>query len=449
MNIRKTFLLLPVFLFLFGSHLIASLSIEEKVDEYLSVYLETNRFSGAVLIAKGGDILISKGYGYANHELSVVNTPDMIFRLGSITKTFTAMLIMQLHEEGDLSVHDPISKYIPDYPNGETITIHHLMSHTAGIPNFTSFPEYTETMMVPSTLDELIDRFRDNPLEFEPGGQHKYSNSGYILLGYIIEKVTGKSYADYVQEQIFDAVGMDNSGYDDHRKIIPNRASGYEFDGRKLMNASYIDMSIPHAAGALYSTVEDLYKWDRVLHTGRLLNGELIQKMFTPVLNNYAYGWAAGTMFNKKVISHGGGINGFQSNMARFVDDDICIIVLSNIIPAPVSEITKDLAAIALGEPYDLPEKRTAIELPEEILERYVGEYQLAPDFILSVTQEGTRIFTQATGQQRVEIYPSSETEFFLTVVKAEIHFILDDNGAVTGLVLHQDGRKMPAEKID
>ncbi len=449
MPFRKIFPLV-LFVFIISAGLLeAASTIEEKVDEYLKTFVKNDRFNGAILIAKNDKILLSKGYGYANRELGIQNIPEMKFRLGSVTKQFTAMLLMQLHERGELSIHDPIAKYLPDYPDGDQITIHHLMSHTAGIPNFTSFPDYIKTMMIQATLEELIDRFRDKPLEFEPGNQFSYSNSGYILLGYIIEKVTGQPYGDYVSEHIFDVADMHNSGYDNHSEIIINRASGYERKGDKILNASYIDMSIPHAAGALYSTVVDLYNWDRILYTDRLLDEKLMEKMFTPVHDNYAYGWTVSSMFDKKVISHGGGINGFHTNIARFVDDDVCIIVLSNIIPAPVNEITRDLAAIVFDEPYELPKERTAIQLPEDVLKRYVGEYQLSPTFILSVTVEGERIYTQATGQQRVEIYPASETEFFLTVVEAEIQFTVEDDGTVSGLILHQGGMKMPAERME
>jgi CubicO group peptidase (beta-lactamase class C family) len=267
MTIRNILPLLLLFSFIFTMQLHPSSSIEKKADEYLAFYVAKDQFSGTVLIAQGDDILLSKGYGYANREVGVPNSPEMKFRLGSITKQFTAMLIMQLYERGEIGIHDPLSAYLDDFPEGDKITIHHLLSHTSGIPNFTSFPDYSKTMMIPATLEELIDRFRDKPLEFEPGSTYSYSNSGYILLGYIIEHVTKIPYADVVREYIFDVVGMPDSGYDDPRKIIGNRAAGYEFDGNRVLNASYIDMSIPHAAGALFSTVEDLYKWDRILYT--------------------------------------------------------------------------------------------------------------------------------------------------------------------------------------
>ena len=444
--------LIPVLLFFlfFSAGMVEGAStIEVKVDEYIETYLSGNRFSGSILIARGDEIIFSKGYGYANRELGVQNRPDMKYRLGSVTKQFTTMAVMQLYEREMLSTGNPLSKYLPDYPRGDEITIHHLMSHTSGIPNFTSFPDYVETMSKHATLEDLISRFKGEPLEFEPGSQYQYSNSGYILLGYIIEQVAGQPYEDFLRENIFDKIGMVNTGYDNNKRIIPNRASGYQFDGSIVTNASYIDMSIPHAAGALYSTVEDLYRWDRALYTDVLLSEELKMKMFTPVHNNYAYGWAVSPVGERKATHHGGGINGFQTNIVRFTEDDVCIIILSNITPTPMNEITNTLAAIVFDEPYEIPKERVAIELPESILERYVGQYAIAPEFILTVTREGNRIFTQATGQQRVEIYPASETEFFLRVVEAEIHFTVDDDGTVSGLILHQGGRKMPAERIE
>ncbi len=442
------YFLLPI-LFICSPHVLSGADIEVKVDEYIEAYLSANRFSGSILVARGDEIIFSKGYGYANRELGVQNRPDMKYRLGSVTKQFTTMAFMQLYEREMLAIEDPISKYLSDYPRGDEITIHHLMSHTSGIPNFTSFPDYAETMSKHTTLEEIISRFKDEPLEFEPGSQYQYSNSGYILLGYIIEHVAGQPYEDFLQENIFDKTGMVNTGYDNNKRIIPNRASGYQFDGSTVTNASYIDMSIPHAAGALYATAEDLYRWDRALYTDVLLSEELKMKMFTPVHNNYAYGWMVSPVRERLATHHGGGINGFQTNIVRFIEDDVCIIILSNMTPAPINEITDALAAIVFDEPYEIPKERIALELPESILERYVGKYALAPDFILTVTREGNRIFTQATGQQRVEIYPASETEFFLTVVEAELYFTVEDDGTVSGLILHQGGRKMPAERIE
>ena len=435
-------------LFVLSTTTCVAQDIEAKVDEYVGTYLKIGNFSGSILIAKEGRILLSKGYGMANLEHDVPNAPQTIFRLGSVTKQFTSMAIMQLREKGRLDVDDPIAKYLPTYPNGEEITIHHLLTHTSGIPDFGEFPDLQKTIMIPSPVEKTIQRFKDKPLEFSPGEKFKYSNSGYILLGYIIEKVCGTSYEEFLEENIFQPLNMMSSGYDHHDTLLKHRASGYSIVGGGLTNAAYIDMSIPHAAGALYSTVEDLYLWDRVLYTEKLVKKSSLDKMFTPFKGNYAYGWNVLSLFDRKVINHGGGIDGFRTNIARYVDDDVCIVVLSNIETAPVDKISKDLAAILFGEEYEMPIERVAIEVDPKIYDAYVGQYELAPDLIATVTKENNRLFAQATGQPKFELYPESETKFFLKVADVQFTFVKNEEGEVTQLIIHQEGKDSPARKI-
>jgi len=395
--------------------------IVSKADEYIGAYLKMGKFSGSVLIAKDGDILLKKGYGMANYEHDVPNTPKTKFRLGSITKQFTSIAIMQLQEKGLLNVNDPIKKYIPDYPDGEKITIRHLLTHTSGIPSFTSFPNYRETMMLLSPVEMTIERFKDKSLEFMPGEKYKYSNSGYILLGYIVEKVSKKSYEEYLKENIFHPLNMTNTGYDHHSPILKHRASGYSLNGDGFINAPYIDMSIPHGAGALYSTVEDLYIWDKALYTEKLVSKSSLDKIFTPYRENYGYGWQITESFNRKHISHGGGINGFRTYISRYVDDDVCIIVLSNFEHSPTQKISKDLSAIVFGGKYELPKERKAIKVDPGIYDAYIGQYEFSPEFIAMITKENKSLFIQATGQPKFEIFPESETKFFIKAFDAQI----------------------------
>ncbi len=423
-------------------------NLESKVDEYIQAHLKLQKFSGSILIAQQGKILLSKGYGMANYELSVPNTPQTKFLLGSITKQFTAMAVMQLQEKGLLSVDDSLKKYIPDYPDGDKITIHHLLTHTSGIPNFTSFPEYTKTMMLASPVEETIERFKNKKLEFIPGEKFSYSNSGYILLGYIIEKVSQKSYEAYLKENILQPLDLENTGYGHNEPILDSRAAGYSWDKDQLVNASYIDMSIPHAAGALYSTVEDLYLWDRALYTEKLIGKTSLEKMFTPFKDDYGYGWAIGKLFKHKRISHSGGINGFTTNISRYPDDDVCIIVLSNFDHSSTAKISQDLAAIVFGEKYEFPKERKEVKVDPKIYEAYVGQYELEPNFIITITKENNRLFAQATGQPEAEIYPESEIKFFLKVVDVQMTFIKDDEGKVTQLILHQGGKDQAAKKV-
>ena len=240
----------------------------KQIDELIGKYNQYGQFNGSALVAENGKVILKKGFGSANIEWDIPNQPDTKFRLGSISKQFTAFLIVKLTEEGKIKLDVPITTYLPDYPKatGDKITIHHLLTHTSGIPNYTSLPNFfKDQSRNPYTPEEFVKTFSSLPLEFTPGEKFNYSNSGYFLLGYIIEKVSGKSYEQYLQETILDPLKMVNSGYDHADVILKNRAAGYEKRGKKIRNAPYLDMSIPYAAGSLYSTVEDLYLWDQAL----------------------------------------------------------------------------------------------------------------------------------------------------------------------------------------
>lgn len=420
-----------------------------ELDKYMTAAADAGLFSGSVLVAHNGKILLEKGYREANIELGVPNTPVTRFRLGSITKQFTAAAILLLEEQGKLSINDPICNFFTDCPPAwKPITVRHLLNHTSGIPNFTSFPDYMKTMMIPTPLDGIIARFKDRPLTFAPGEKMSYSNSGYILLGAIIEKVAGQSYADFLQARIFGPLKMQGSGYDTGDKIIKGRADGYSNAGGEWKNASHIDMSIPHAAGALYSTVQDLYLWDQALNTDRILSAKSREAMFAPGQNNYAFGWAINKLFNRLMIGHGGGINGFSTYIARYPEEKLTIIVLSNLEQARSGNFARDLAAIVLGEKYVLPRARAAIKLDPRIYDAYVGKYELAPNFILTVKRAGERLMVQATGQPEIEILPESETKFFLRGIEAQITFVKDGSGKVSELILHQNGDRA-AKKIE
>jgi len=330
-----------------------SVPIEKAVDEFITPYVDARTFSGSVLIAEGENVLISKGYGMANLEHDVPNTPQTKFRLGSITKQFTAMAILMLQEQGQLNVQDPVCDYISDCPETwQPITIHQLLTHSSGIPNHTDFPDFEEIKALGSTVSSTINTFRDKPLGFAPGTAFGYSNSGYMLLGHIIEQSAGNpSYEAYVSENVFQPLNMMNSGYDQNSLVLSNRASGYvRIDPNTIGNADHLEMSVPHAAGALYSTVEDLYLWDRALYNESLVSQSSLNMMFMPDKGGYGYGWFISKMLDRKVTEHNGGINGFATNIARFVDDDVVIIVLSNIEDANPMEITLDLSVVVFEE---------------------------------------------------------------------------------------------------
>lgn len=415
----------------------------------MNALVNTKGYGGSILIARDGKAVISKGYGPANIELNVVNSPQTVFRIGSLTKQFTAAAILLLQERGKLNVQDSVCKYLAECPAAwREILIHNLLTHTSGVTNITALPDWEAKKTLPSSTENTIARFRNLPLEFKPGEQFKYSNSNYILLGSIIEKASGQSYESFLKENIFAPLQMTNTGYDHPERIVRGRAAGYTRDGDKIINATYIDMIIPYAAGALYSSTEDLLRWDQALYSDKLLSQKSLGAMFTPFKNGYAYGWGVGTLFNRRYIAHAGGIEGFSTHISRFPDDRATVIVLSNNDMAVANVIANDLAAILFGEKYEVPRERKQITLSSKIYDSYVGQYEAAPGFVLTVAKEGEKLMVQATGQGSVEIFPESETKFFLRAVDAQITFVKDEKGQVTGLILRQNGRDFPAKKI-
>jgi len=421
-----------------------------KFEEYMKNCVKVKHFSGAVLVSNGSETLLAKGYGFANAEHEVPNTTQTKFRLGSITKQFTAMAILILRERGKLKFEDPVGKYIDESPKAwEGVTIHHLLTHTGGVSSYTDNPDYTKKMMMPETVKSMIARFREKPLDFKPGEKFHYSNSGYFLLGAIIEKLSGKSYEAFLKDAIFEPLGMHDTGYDHAATLLTARASGYNLDDGGLKNAEYLDMAQPYSAGSLYSTVEDLARWDRALCDGKLISKESYAKMYAPAKNDYAYGWVVTTTKGRKQIEHGGGINGFATEILRYPDQRICAIVLCNVLPQDPARVAHDLAAIALGEPYEMPKARKVAKVDPKIFDAYVGRYQLGPKAIATFSREGDRFMTQINGQPKFEVFPESETNFFLKVVDATITFVKDDKGRVTHVNIKQGSRDTKAQRLE
>jgi CubicO group peptidase (beta-lactamase class C family) len=418
-----------------------------RMDQVAQAYVNNGSFMGAVLVARGHQVLFSKGYGSANLEWNIPNTPDAKFRLGSLTKQFTAASILLLEERGKLKVEDLVKKYLPDSPAAwDKITIFHLLTHTSGIPNFTSFPDYREKEALPATPEELVARFRDKPLDFQPGERWNYSNSGYVLLGYLLEKITGESYAKFVQEDIFVPLGMKDSGYDSNSAIILRRAAGYTSGPGGPRNAGYIDMSIPFSAGALYSTTEDLLRWEQGLFGGKLLSAASLAKMTTPFKNDYAFGLTVTMQDGHKRIEHNGGIEGFNTVLAYYPDDKLTVIVLSNINGQAPDDMYPKLATVAFGGQVTLPSERKEVSVAPSVLSGYVGSYSLTPMANMAITLEDGKLVSQVAGQPKVALFAESPTRFFTKIVDAELDFGRDDKGAY--LILHQGGRDLKAYRL-
>ncbi len=570
----KTARLLALFIvaFITASNAFAQDNIQ-KIDGLMKQYHDYGQFNGSILIAEKGKIIYEKGFGMANMEWSIPNQPDTKFRIGSITKQFTATLVLQLVEEGKIKLDGKITDYLNDYrkDTGGRVTIHQLLNHTSGIPSYTGrrdfFAEFSRNQY---SVADFVKKFASGDLEFEPGSKFSYNNSGYSILGAIIEKVTGKTYETVLSERIFKPLGMMNSGYDNHSPLIQKRASGYQKTPDGFVNAAYLDMSIPYAAGSIYSTVEDLFKWEESLFEDKILSAESKKLMFTPGLGNYGYGIRIADQpvgkseLKTRTIGHGGGIHGFNSLMLRAVEKQQTVIILDNVGLGQLhGRITISIIGILNGQPYDWPKKsigetlykiameknvataiaeyrklkadnsptldfsegelntlgyellgkkrtKDAIEIfklnvemfpnsanvydslgetyladdqkelalanykkaaeldPKNInalaivkrlegketkvdasgFDAYVGEYQVTPALVLTISKDGDKLFGQMTGQPRLSVEPVSETQFAIPEVKANISFEKDSAGAVVGLLLSQGSRTANAKKI-
>jgi CubicO group peptidase (beta-lactamase class C family) len=550
-----------------------------KIDEVVTAFHDAGQFNGSVLVAEAGEVIYENGVGWANIEWEVPNTPDSKHRIGSVTKQFTSAIILQLVEEGEIELDAPIATYLPGYPaeQGSKVTVHHLLNHTSGIPSYTGLPDFIQEQgRDPFTPDELIEVFWDMPLEFEPGTAWAYNNSGYFILGRIIENVTGDEYDDVLRERILEPFGLDDSGYDHNGEIQPHEASGYRHTMTGFEHASYLDSSLPYAAGMMYSTVRDLYRWDRALADGAkpFQSMETKELWYTPGLEDYAYGWSVRDEQigdggpTVRVIQHGGGINGFNTAYLRYPDQQNMIAVIDNTegnpgaiaaqlarvlydqpTEAPKPEISRVIAATieeqgvtagieeykrlrseapddydfaeselnnlgyfllrdgdveaaiavftlnteqypdafntfdSLGEAYkEAGQVELAIQnyerslelnpgnqngrrmlaelgvetdeaeglvLPAEVLERYTGDYELQPGFVISISRDGTRLLAQATGQPQFELFAQSQTRFFLREVAAQIEFHLESSGPAVALTLFQNGQEVRGARVE
>jgi CubicO group peptidase (beta-lactamase class C family)/uncharacterized protein YneR len=528
-------------------------TLAKKIDAVMSETYKPGEPGAAIIVRKDGQPIFRKGYGQADLELGVAIEPDMIFRLGSITKQFTSLAILMLAERGRLGLQDEITKFLPDYPTqGRRITVEHLLTHTSGIQSYTDMPEWLPLWRKDFSLPELIDLFKNKPMRFEPGERWAYNNSGYILLGAIIEKVSGRTYEQFLDEEIFKPLRMSHSYYGSAERIIPRRIPGYQRGRNGFVNAPYLSMTQPYAAGSLLSNVDDLAVWSDAVFSGKLVKKQWLEKALTPYrlkdgeLTGYGYGWFITDFGGHRSVEHGGGINGFTSYEMTLPEDKIFLAILTNGAIAgrgpepravkiarlalglpepglkPVSLSPKELDRLtgvyvdqAAEEAYihregtslvfqrkgdnrnallatspvefvfkerpdrvrfltnatgavtglrvesrigpaqifkktdrPLPSPRKEAAVDPKIFDQYAGEYQINPGFSIVILRRGDKLISQATAQPEVELFPESETRFFLKVVDAQVDFVKDASGRVTGLVLHQGGMDLPAKKI-
>lgn len=430
-------------------------SIEAKLDAYIRPYLEIKAFNGAILLARKGKVLASRGYGMANYDLNVPNTPQTRFHIASISKMFTAAAILLLQERGRLSVGDFLNKYIADYPRGNEITLHHLLIHTSGIVNANNLPDYETKARFPQTLTSIIEMFKDKPLTMKPGERFSYSNSNYNLLAYVIEKTSAQSYGEFLKQNIFDPLGMNDTGHDGNAgMIIKNRAMGYATVGlTDLENASYLDWTIKTGNGSLYSTTEDLYRWDRSLYTEKILRKSSLDAMFTQHVEGTGYGWFVDTRLKRRVHRFSGRSPGFQCEINRYPDDDACVIVLGNNYSGTASYMVRDLGAITFGESHETLTLVKDLRLPPQVTESYVGRYEGGQDFwrpnaTFEVARRGDQLTLRWNTGATVTLVPTGETKFYDRVFGATWTFVKNDAGKVSHVIFTFDQQPYQAKKV-
>ncbi|MDL2356748.1 MAG: serine hydrolase [Pseudomonadota bacterium] len=528
---------------------LADQALAARIDAVVAPYYKAGEPGATVIVLRDGQTLFRKAYGMADVAKKLPMTPETSLRLGSITKQFTSTAIMMLADEGKLAVTDDITKFLPDYPTrGKHITIEHLLTHTSGIVSYTGKPTFGAISTTDMSVAQMIDFFKNDPLEFEPGARWHYNNSGYFLLGAIIEKVSGMPYARFVEQRIFVPLGMDHTAYEGYERTPGARAQGHTGAAGHYLPSAPLSMSQPYAAGALVSTVDDLARWDGAVSSGKLLTAASWQKAFTPYTlagggaTGYGYGWQIDKLQGQPTIGHGGGINGFSTYAVRLPAEKVYVAVLTNADSAKVAPevVASKVAAIVIGKPhrqftaikpdpaslaafagvYQIDDKanrtfrvedgalmmartgrgsiavqafsdhgffvpdtldymefgrdasgavnqvsyhhgdkvsvqprsgvvqeRVVIKVPAAVLDTYVGRYQLTPAMFVDVRRDGDRLFGQATGQAALELFATTETQFFTREVNAQVGFDKDADGTPR-LMLNHDGHKASGKKM-
>ncbi|MEO8885319.1 MAG: serine hydrolase [Mucilaginibacter sp.] len=427
---------------------IAQTNYPAAISKYMEAQATIKQFSGNVLVAVNGNVIYQKAFGYADREWNVPNSLSSKFEIGSLTKQFTAAAILQLAEQHKLNLNDKLSVYFPGYPKGDSVTLHMLLNHTSGIADYTALPRFNAVHTLALTRDSVIVLFKNQPYAFSPGTKWQYSNSGYFLLGCIIEKVSKKHYNDYIKENILSKASLANTGVNHLDSVLLYRAKGYSPEKSGIKNADYFSMEIPFSAGSIISTVHDLYNWQKALLNGLVISKESVLKMTTAYLGNYGYGLNIDQFNNHKRISHSGAIPGFSSFLGSFPDDKIFIVILSNN-EGDVGGISEALSSILFNLPYQIPYIPTEVTINPAVLKKYIGKYQIeqsSGNTYLALVEDNNKLYLkpEGAGDLKMELKPESETKFFFARDHdQEIEFTLDKKGNIAKTYFINKGAKI------
>lgn len=424
----------------------AAQTLAARIDASIGGYYKAGEPGATIIVTRGGATVFRKAYGVADIGSKQALDAAMTLRLGSITKQFTAVAILMLAEEGKLALTDDITRFLPDYPTqGKTITIEHLLTHTSGIQSYTGKLAYVGTMDKDVTVNQMIDSFKNDPMLFAPGERFDYNNSGYFLLGAIIEKVSGKTYADFLAERIFTPLGMAHTAFEGKERSKGPRAAGHAKGETGFGPAPALSMTQPYAAGALVSNVDDLARWDQAISDGKLLKAASWNKAFTPYklasgkLTGYGYGWEIGSLNGVAKVAHSGGINGYSTYAVRLPAKKVYVTVLSNTESGGIDPqmVATKAAALAIGKPF--PDHKAVVVAPA-VLEKYVGVYTIDDKNTRTVRVADGKLSMQRTGRERIELKPYKDNAFFFPDSLATLEFVRNAKGEVTALKMINDG---------
>lgn len=418
-----------------------------KLDTLMTAYNKAGKFNGSVLVARKGEILLNKGYGFRNVQENALNTANTIYQIGSVTKQFTATIVLKLQEEKKLGVQDKLNKYYPDFPNADSITVHNLLTHTSGVWNYTTDAAFMNQRVTQHvSKEEMMNMFKKPQLRFTPGTKFEYSNSGYSILGYLISDVTKISWEQNMRKYILNPLRMDHSGFDFTNLRAADKATGYFSLAEP---APIVDSTVSYSAGSLFSTTGDLYKWYNGMKQNKVISAGSRAAGITPMLNNYAYGIGVDKYLGKQTLGHTGGIHGFNSYMTSMPEEDICIILLCNVSNGELANLGKTLYALLFDQPYTIPKERIAIQLTDAQLQEYVGEYEQSADFKVTITVKDGQLEGRPTNQSPKPLYAEKPDLFFVKDMEIQLKFTRDAaTNKVNGYILYQNGREVPAKKL-
>lgn len=427
-------------LILVSTNLVAQ-NYEAKIDSLIQAYVKLNKFNGVALITKNGKKIFENTYGYSNKYKNILHTKDNIFLIGSLTKSFTASIIMKLVDEKKLSLDDTVTKFLPEYKIANHVTVKHLLSHTAGIYEIFRNPNYFKQAYDSKKFStaEKLSFFNTQPLDFVPGSQFSYSNSGYILLGVIIEIITKDSYENALKRYILNPMKMTHTGYDyGQLKNEKQKVVGYSYLSKtRQLESKLWNPDLLFSSGALYSTTADIYKFYKGLTTYQLISKENLSAATSPYIGGYGYGWFIDSIANDKIINHGGNIDGFTSYLLFHPKTDICIILLNNITSSTLETIGNSIYKILTDKPYNLPKPKKEIQLNVDELTKYVGLYKVSEDYMMRVTVEKENLFLQINKEEKMKLSAESTKYFFIKDEDISLEFISKD-GQIVELKLKQ-----------